>query len=586
MTILAGIISFDRSVGVPDAACSALRAVASRDRRDVPIELRADGAYFVKIDIDAFACPAHGVSTAGSLAMLAGEPLLTCQGPSGTSRDAHLAFMHTEWDRGEVGSARTASGTFCAAYYDPRTRTARLLADRLGLRPLYYSVVGPHVYFASALRILEALADVPKSMNVSAVAELTGFGYPFGDGTPYAGIRVLQPCETLTFRDGEIKSTRYFDWDSIQPSEASEEDALIGVYERFQAAVRRRLQHDTTTFAYLSGGLDSRCVVAALRALGTHLNTYNFSLPNTQDQVFGREFALRIGAVHHELPTEPGPDWSAVMAKAWNATRPSLEPDAERPKLAWTGEGGSVGLGHVYLTPELVGLLRTGDMDAAVRVFLKQQQKHILTRILDPRLAAQLTGHLHARLCSELRAIRYPDPVRAFYIFLNLNGPRRHLVRHYDTIDAHRLEFQMPFYDSEFLEYVTSIAVDPCLYHQFYVKWLSFFDPAVLAVPWQAYPGHVRSPLTIPGDLLDQWAAPASPERETELRQDLLRRGSAMLNASAFPKGILRKSYLRLTWWAWNLNVADYGYALKTALTYYGYWQATEGKVDLPLRVN
>ena len=85
------------------------------------------------------------------------------------------------------------------------------------------------------------------------------------------------------------------------------------------------------------------------------------------------EYANKSGAVHHELPTEPGPNWSAVMAEAWQKSSRIQTELPEHPRIVWTGEGGSVGLGHVYLSPEIVRLLRTGDTDTAIEVYLKEQ---------------------------------------------------------------------------------------------------------------------------------------------------------------------------------------------------------------------
>jgi asparagine synthase (glutamine-hydrolysing) len=583
MTILAGIFSRDPLVHIPDSACDALRRNISRNPDDRPIEFRDALAFLVKVDIGAFGRPAHRVSPTGSFAMLAGEPLLTCEGPTGQERDAHLAYLQTSLDAGNFEGLRSASGTFCAAYYDPRTNTAQLIADRLGLRPLYYTVVDDFVYFSSALRIFEAVHEIPKKMDVFSVAEITGFGYPFGGGTPYAAIKMVQPCEIVTVRGTNLKSSRYFRWDSISPSHATEEEALKETFEKFRSAVRRRLRGDKTTLAYLSGGLDSRCTVAAIRAEGAHVRTFNFSLANTQDQVFGLEFAKAIGAVHNEVPTEPDPpNWSTIMADALRAS-PHVETQMpERPNLVWSGEGGSVGLGHVYLSPEIVSLLRQDNLSGAVDVFLRQQDKIIQTRILNPELARQFDGYLHSRLCSELAAIDYPDRLRALYIFLILNGPRRHMEGHFDTVDQHRIEFQMPFNDSEFLEHVTAMAIEPFLYHEFYVKWLAFFDPAVRTVPWQAYPGHVPCPIPIRDNLPDQWNASAASSHVSALESDILERSSAMLSDGRFPHPVLRKSYLRLMWWAWKLKLGNYAYALKIALRYHHYWRMAEGSYELP----
>ncbi len=582
MTILAGVFSRHPRLSIPHSVCTSLRENISRDRQDKPIEFRDARAYLVKVDIGAFDGAAHRVAPTGSFAMLAGEPLLTCDGPNGAGRDAHLAYLQTKWDDGDFQSLGSASGTFCAAYYNPRTGTAYLVADKLGLRPLYYAVVKDFVYFSSALRILEAVTEIPKAMDLLSIAETIGFGYPFGAATPYVGVKMLLPCEVVTMHGGEVKSSRYFRWDAIAPLHAPEKEALQQTYRMFQSAIRRRLRGDRTTFAYLSGGLDSRCTVAALRAEGARVYTFNFSLPNTQDQRFALEYAKKSGAMHQELPTEPWPQWSALMADAWRASRRRQERTPEHSSVAWTGEGGSVGLGHVYISPEIVSRLRQNDLLGAIDIYLRQQGKAIPTRILHRDLARQCQNRLRERLHQELTAIRHPDPVRAFYIFLNLNGPRRHLANHFETIDQHRLEYQVPFYDSALLEYLTAIAVDPCLYHSFYVKWLAFFEPAVRDVPWQAYPGHVPCPIPVPNGLLDQWHAPASNAHQAASQRALIERSKIMLSDPDFPHHMLRKSPLQLMRWAWKLGQGNYDYALKAALVYYDYWKITGGRREPP----
>lgn len=582
MTILAGVIGRDPLVSVPDSVCEALRRTVSRDPTDQPIEFRSSQCFFIKVDIGAFGSPAHSQSPEGSFAMLAGEPLLVCDGPRSEERDAHLAYMHDAWDRGDFSQLRHAAGTYCAAYFDPRSGSARLIADRLGLRTLYYAVTDRFVYFSSALRILEALDEVPKVMDVVAVAEITGFGYPFGGGTPYAGIRMMLPCEMLAVGQEGIQSSRYFQWDAIEPLQPPGEEALKETHRLFQRAIRRRLRADRTTFAYLSGGLDSRCTVAGLLAEGAHVYTFNFSPPRTQDQVFALQYAEKSGTVHHETPAGANPNWSAIMADAWRASPRRAEKTAERPNIAWTGEGGSVGLGHVYITPEIVEAFRADNTSGAIEYFLQQQKKSLLSKILLPEVASRLQGHLQKRLSQELADTRYPDPLRAFYIFLNLNGPRRHLVNHFETIDQHRLEFQVPFYDSELLEYLTALPVEPCLYHRFYVEWLSLFDSAVRKVPWQAYPGHVPSIVPVPDDLPDQWGGEAASGYRSDSDRELVALAGKMISAQDFPAQVLNKWYLRLMLWATKLGVRDYGYALKAGLTYCRYARSCGGQCQLP----
>ena len=583
MSILAGVVRRDAHAVIDDALCEALRRGISRNAADERIEFRDEGAYFVKVDVGAYDRPAHRRAASGSFSMLAGEPLPLGEGIDDERRDVQLRLLHDRLDEARLDVLRCASGTFCAAYYDPRRQTAYLIADRLGLRPLYYAIDGELVYFASAMRILESLPALQKTMDVVSVVEMTGFGYPFGGGTPYAGITMLQACEIVAVSPDAIRSSRYFAWDSLRPSMLTEQEALHRTFDKFASAVRRRLRGDRTAAAYLSGGLDSRCVDAALWSDGVRLHTFNFSLSGTQDQAFGAQFAARIGADHHDAPTGADPDWAGIMRDAIAESASVRNAPPEHPRLVWTGEGGSVGLGHVYISPRIVALVCAGDMPGAVDVFLAEQKKNVQTRILHPRLARAIPGYLRARFCSELDAIDYPDRLRALFIFLILNGPRRHLEGHYDSIDLHRLEFQMPFNDADFLEHVVGLDIEPCLYHRFYVKWMALFDPAVSEIPWQAYPGHVPSPALSGQDLPDQWVAALPEGQVVKMRADLLQRARDMLADRDFPRVVLRRGYLRLMYGIWRANVANYGYAIRAALTYYHYWRMTGGRHELDL---
>src|SRR2546426_839289 len=86
---------------------------------------------------------------------------------------------------------------FCAVHYHPDASRLTLITDKLGVRPLYYWIGDDHVIFATALRVLEGLADLPKQMDLRAVTEAACFGFPLGDRTPYQGVRALRAAEIV-----------------------------------------------------------------------------------------------------------------------------------------------------------------------------------------------------------------------------------------------------------------------------------------------------------------------------------------------------------------------------------------------------
>ncbi|MBA2445693.1 MAG: hypothetical protein H0V49_10225, partial [Nocardioidaceae bacterium] len=113
------------------------------------------------------------------VSMLAGEPLLD-PGPDGGSatRQADLVRMHDAFDSEQLGLFARARGVYCAVHYQPQTQRLTLVADRLGLRTIYYWIGRDCVIFASALRILESLPEVPKVMDLVAVTEVAMLGHP------------------------------------------------------------------------------------------------------------------------------------------------------------------------------------------------------------------------------------------------------------------------------------------------------------------------------------------------------------------------------------------------------------------------
>jgi asparagine synthase (glutamine-hydrolysing) len=275
MTLIAGILSRnDRPI--PDSACESLRHSISRQAEDEVSVFKDDRSYFAKVDIGAFPEPGFFVESNGALSLLAGEPLLALKiDASWQGRQQDLELIHEGFMRGDWKILEQAEGTFCAANYQPDSATLYLIADKLGIRPLYYWANEDYFAFASALRILENLPLITRQIDLQAVTEIVALGAPLGARTPCANISILKSAEILQVTNGKISRHGYWRWDEIEPSSSLERTHLEEVCERFQTAVARRVRKDGPTVAYLSGGLDSRCVVAALVDHGVPVHTFN-----------------------------------------------------------------------------------------------------------------------------------------------------------------------------------------------------------------------------------------------------------------------------------------------------------------------
>lgn len=580
MSLLAGVVSRQPEGSLDPTWREELRAAISRHPNEHLSVFEDDRAFLLKADFGAFGSEGFRISRTGSVSMLAGEPLLATEDQgAGANRARDLRRLHEAWDRGNWELMKHVQGVFSAVYYHPHLAALTLISDKLGVRPIYFWADDSRLVFASALRIFEALRGVPKRTDVRAVTEIVSFSFPLDSRTPYKQINAIGPAELLRFTASSVSSEHYWRWDSIPASHRPESELSREVYRRFFTAVARRMHGDEIASAFLSGGLDSRCVVAALCAQTKRVYTLNFSAPQSQDRVFAAEFARQIGAAHYEGQNGfYDPDVRKHIADVWTSCERGWDQLPERPHLLWSGDGGSVGLGHVYMSLKTVALLRQGNLEEGIEQFLGEQWKQVHRKLLKPSIFRAVGGVLHQGMREELSNIHSDDPARDLHIFLLLNDQRRHLAEfHFERIDVDRIELQLPFFDSDFLSAVISVPVDLCVLHRFYNKWLGLFSPAVTSVPWQSYPGHEACPLPVPQEFRSQWDPPSSAAGRL-MRQQLLRETALMLADNDFPAALLNRWYIRLARWAVRWGIGHHDHALQTPLVYNRYWKISSGK--------
>jgi len=582
MSIIAGIYVRDKKREIPQNVCGELKKLISR-RADENIFVFGDSrAFFVKADVGAFGEAGHYADAENSISLLAGAPLLS--NAENGDRERDLRQIHESLANKNTEILTGAQGVFCLANYRSENQSLILVADRLGVRPLYYWISENYVIFSTALRVLENLSEIPKRMCVRAVTEIAALGYALSDRTPYEDIFLLKPGEILEVQNERISQKKYWRWDEIKISGENEENLVDKLFKRFTDAVTRRRQNDTASVAYLSGGLDSRCIVGCLADPGARVHTFNFARPNTQDQILGRKFAELVKTIHTEVPKESGdhvPDYSLKMAEAWQASKNRRSFPAERPALVWSGEGGSVALGHVHLSRKIVELMRAGQKDAAITEFLQREQIYLSPKLLHPQVLNKISAFVRHGIREELDGFDCEDAARGFYLFLLLNDQRRKLAKHFENIDLHRLEFQLPFFDGAFLETIISIPIELCLGHKFYVKWLGCFPKAVTSVAWQAYPGHEPCPLPVPEGLSYQWDKRYQADEQKSLDRKLVAEAKELLKSEDFPTEILNKINIRLAVWLHRTGWRDYSYIIENASVYHKYWRICKGDYSL-----
>jgi hypothetical protein len=222
--------------------------------------------------------------------------------------------------------------------------------------------------------------------------------------------------------------------------------------------------------------------------------------------------------------------------------------------------------------------MRAGDLEGAIDEYLEREQVHVPRKLFRKHVLEDARDVIKQGIREELSHLHAADPGRNFHLFLVLNEQRRKLMTHFENIDLHGVEFQLPFFDGRFLAAVVETPLDVCLRHKFYVKWLSQFSSVVSAVGWQAYPGHEPCPLPAPAELGYQWDEGQQAKENASQKERVIVQAAELLQASDFPDQILNRRNLRLAAWIHARGWRDYRYAIEAAQTYHAYSKKCGGE--------
>ncbi len=161
-------------------------------------------------------------------------------------------------------------GMFALAIWDIPRKRLLLARDRIGIKPLYYSFQDGNLLFGSEIKTLLESSRIERKINYQALYDYLGFEFVPSPETMFAGINKLPAGCSLVYEQGEITVHRYWDL-HFHPGETSLsfDEAVEDFRYHLDFAVKSHLVSDVPLGVFLSGGLDSSCIVALMRR---HIN--------------------------------------------------------------------------------------------------------------------------------------------------------------------------------------------------------------------------------------------------------------------------------------------------------------------------
>ncbi|MEP7343727.1 MAG: asparagine synthase (glutamine-hydrolyzing) [Gemmatimonadaceae bacterium] len=209
-----------------------------------------------------------------------------------------LLRAYLEWG---AKSIERFDGMFAFALWDPRSQVLLLARDRFGIKPLYYHQrPGQSLVFASEVRTILSSGLVPREIDMEALPGYLETGSAVSPATLVLGVCSLPPGCTAEWRDGTLRTTRYWDLaDAIGGAPPTREEFA----DCLTRAVEAEMVSDVPIGLFLSGGIDSSALVAILSKGDGALHTVSLAFEEAafDERAHARIVSENFGTTHREI---------------------------------------------------------------------------------------------------------------------------------------------------------------------------------------------------------------------------------------------------------------------------------------------
>ncbi len=218
-------------------------------------------------------------------------------------------LVHLYEEKG-VRMLEDINGMFAFALWDHKRRRLLLARDRLGVKPLVYTQLGGRLLFASEIKALLQYPGVPREIDLQALSLYLTFNYIPAPYTIFKGIYKLEPAHYALAEIGpageiELEVKRYWNLQSsLKEAPLDREEALVGLREILEDAVRSRLIADVPLGAFLSGGVDSSLIVALMARHQAKVKTFTIGyedVPLYDERKYAQVIAEKYNTDHQEI---------------------------------------------------------------------------------------------------------------------------------------------------------------------------------------------------------------------------------------------------------------------------------------------
>lgn len=201
-------------------------------------------------------------------------------------------------------------GMFAFVLWDKPNDTFFVVRDRLGVKPLHFTINNNNFYFSSEIKGILQNPKIDRKINYHALNEFLTFSSVAAPNTMFTGIYKMKPAHYLLIKNGVVGSQQLY-WDLAEKAthklNLSESETINVLQEKLLQAIDRRREGDVPYGALLSGGVDSSANVAILsKLINTQLKTFTVGFKNVKgvynnEFLYAEQIAKLFDTKHYEI---------------------------------------------------------------------------------------------------------------------------------------------------------------------------------------------------------------------------------------------------------------------------------------------
>ncbi len=360
------------------------------------------------------------------------------------------------------------NGDFHCALYDKDKREIKLFSDRFGFKHLYIYKDENNFAWSAEIKAFQAFDDFKFELDKDFVFSFLDCRHPIGTNTPFQNVKLAHYSSIYTYKidEKELSKEYYWKWSDIKPSNISFNKASQKLPGLLKDAIEKRIKHHNNIAVQISGGLDSRAILATVNKEKIKL-AYTFGNENTVDTIIARQVS-KTKQIPHQVDDYTKDDFLAD----------------QKFKTIWMTDG-QFDLFHMHASDGVRRLKEDHGCDVTINGYWGD----VIfgeTFLYRENLEAKMTPHIAAKYYKNWIKLQdctddfYDIDKRTAYIFSS-RGPR------FISYGAHpnAIFFLKPFMDNDIIDFIFSLPEEYRVNNALYSKAMIKTYPKYFKyIPW------------------------------------------------------------------------------------------------------